>query len=343
MNLLAARGDLVGLVMTVLMANCLAIHLPFLRCAGFVGARRRFIWGLNLWAYTYNHCKTAAYDVCFNRKENLHRSSPFHAFTKDNPMILDVNVQLDYEMIKPTDLILQIEAPNSTGQHVLNEKIDLGTTGPVARVAGEGGVGQRVLIRMESDFVCTYQARIDVDRPVLDIASLAAVQPHQLPSEAVRCLMPSRYCPAEFLNFVSAEFGDIRGGQQIEAMRDWIFEKFEYVSGSSNAQTTAIETFVNRQGVCRDYAHVLIAMARASGIPARFVSAYAPHVTPQDFHAVVEVFLEDAWHLVDATGMASSDQIARIGVGLDAAEVSFLSSYDLINFKAQSVQVTAVE
>lgn len=259
-------------------------------------------------------------------------------------MILDINVQLDYEMIKPTDLILQIEAANSTGQRVLKETLDLGATGQVGRVAAEAGIGQRVLIQMENHFVCSYAARIEIDRPVLDIASLAAVPPHQLSSEAVRALMPSRYCLSDqLLNFVTAEFGELTGGQKIAAMRDWIFNKFAYVSGSSNSNTTAIDSFVARQGVCRDYAHVLITMARASGIPARFVSVYAPYVTPQDFHAVAEVFLENEWHLVDATGMASADQIVRIGVGLDAAEVAFLSSYEMIGFRAQSVQVAVVD
>ena len=125
-------------------------------------------------------------------------------------------------------------------------------------------------------------------------------------------------------------------------MRDWIFERYQYVPGSSNSQTTAIDTFVQRQGVCRDFAHVLITLARASAIPARFASVYAPYVTPQDFHAVAEVYLDNTWHLIDATGMAEADQIVRIGVGLDAAEVSFLSSFGQISLKEQSVSVTVV-
>jgi transglutaminase-like putative cysteine protease len=72
---------------------------------------------------------------------------------------------------------------------------------------------------------------------------------------------------------------------------------------------------------------MLITLARAFGIPARFVSAYAPGVTPQDFHAVAEVFLGGAWYLVDPTGMASGADIAKIGVGRDAADTSFLTYY----------------
>jgi transglutaminase-like putative cysteine protease len=169
------------------------------------------------------------------------------------------------------------------------------------------------------------------------------VVPHLLPADTVRYLMPSRYCPCdEFQSFVSAEFGRLSGGARIAAMRDWIHDKFHYVAGSSTSQTTALDTFVQRQGICRDFAHVMICFARASAIPARFASVYAPAVTPPDFHAVAEVFLDNAWHLIDATGMAQPDATALIGVGLDAAEVAFLSSYGPMQLISQSVDVSRV-
>jgi transglutaminase-like putative cysteine protease len=84
----------------------------------------------------------------------------------------------------------------------------------------------------------------------------------------------------------------------------------------------------------------MIAMARASTIPARFASVYAPGVSPPDFHAVAEVYLDGTWHLVDPTGMASADSIARIGVGPDAAGVAFLSVFGQATFLNQTVSVT---
>ena len=99
--------------------------------------------------------------------------------------------------------------------------------------------------------------------------------------------------------------------------------------------------------MCRDYAHVMVAFARAAAIPARFVSCYAPGVEPQDFHAIAEVFLADpsipgggAWHLVDATGMADSAQTAKIGVGRDAADVSFMTAFGMANFGDKIVEVS---
>ncbi len=100
-----------------------------------------------------------------------------------------------------------------------------------------------------------------------------------------------------------------------------------------------METFVERRGICRDYAHLMITLARASGMPARIVSVYAPDVEPPDFHAVAEVFVGGEWRLVDATGMAQPDTMVRIGVGRDAADVAFLIVYGQNELKEQKVAV----
>lgn len=258
-------------------------------------------------------------------------------------MILDIDVQLDYQMTGPTDLILQIQAPDYPDQRVKSESFDLSETLARGTVAGENGMGERMLIQTNGNLACHYQARVEIDRPALMIEGFSSVPPHKLPSDAVRYLMPSRYCESDELqSFIAAEYGHLSGGMLIATLRDWIFERYRYVPGSSNGQTTALDTFVQRQGVCRDFAHVMIALSRAAAIPARFVSVYAPYVTPPDFHAVAEVYLEGSWHLVDATGMAAANQIVRIGVGMDAAEVPFLSSFGSAILRRQSVSVLVV-
>ena len=262
----------------------------------------------------------------------------------DAARLNDISVHLVYDLQETTDLLLQIEVPDFADQRVQSSHTELSDNEHMFRVTAEDGVGERMWVRAGGRFVCDYTARVRIDRPVLDLSTLPSVPPHLLPGETVRYLMPSRYCPSDlFQSFVLAEFGDLEGGARIAAMRDWIFGKFTYVPGSSDAQTTALDSFVMRQGVCRDYAHVMIALARASAIPARFASVYAPSVEPPDFHAVVEVFLDGTWHLVDATGMSPADEIARIGVGMDAAEVSFLSSFGPITLVEQQVKVTTVD
>ncbi len=255
-------------------------------------------------------------------------------------MILDLTVHLHYRMAQAADLLLQVEAAHLPDQPVLDSGLSLAGALPHTRIAAEDGIGERIWLHVEQELVCDYTASIAIARPTHDICVLCATPPHQLPGDVVKYLMPSRYCPTdEFQNFVTAEFGSLQGGARIAAIRDWIESKFLYAPGCSNSQTTAKDTFVQRQGICRDFAHVLITLARASGIPARFASVYAPGVVPQDFHAVAEVWLDGAWHLVDPTGMACAGNIARIGVGQDAADVAFITSYGPIEMIAQWVTV----
>lgn len=255
-------------------------------------------------------------------------------------MILNIDVHLEYQLSQPTDLLLQIEAADLPDQAVLQAHIGFSEVSHFARVAADEGLGERIWLQADGVFRCDYSSRIKIDRPLLDLRQLGAVPPHLLPGDTVRYLMPSRYCPSdEFQTFVAAEFGALEGGTKIAAMRDWIEGAFSYVPGVSNAQTTALDSFVQRQGICRDFAHVMVTLARAATIPARFASAYAPGVTPPDFHAVAEVYLDGTWHLVDPTGMAPADTIARIGVGADAADVAFLNVFGQADFLSQNVVI----
>ena len=263
---------------------------------------------------------------------------------KGHALLYDVHVDLIYGVYGATDLLLQIEIADLDDQQVQSSNLQLSTTSHFARVAAEEGLGDRIWLRAEEEFHCTYQARVKIDRPALDLKPLPQVPPHRLPGDTVRYLMPSRFCPSDqFQEFVAAEFGFHEGGAKIAAMRDWVNDAFDYVPGSSTAQTTAVDTFIRRQGVCRDFAHVMITLARAATIPARFASVYAPGVTPQDFHAVAEIFLDGTWHLVDATGMAPADSIARIGIGADAAEVAFLTAFAPITLLSQTVAVQMID
>lgn len=255
-------------------------------------------------------------------------------------MILNITAHLDYHLTQPTDILLQLEAAAQTDQIVLDTGLEMSATEHLVRVVAEDGIGERIWVRADGRLIVDYRAKVRIDRAVSEIAGLRQSPVHLLPAEMVKYLMSSRYCPAdEFQNFAGAEFGDMSGGARIAAMRDWIEENFEYQPGVSNAQTTAFDTFALRQGICRDFAHVLITLARASAIPARMVSVYAFGIVPEDFHAVAEVYLNGEWYLVDPTGMATADTMVRIGVGRDAADVAFMTSYGVVTMNRLSVQV----
>ena len=261
-------------------------------------------------------------------------------------MGIDIAASFAFSVERLSDVLLQFEAAAIPEQRILDSNCTMSKAEHIARVAAQDAIGERIWLHVDGRFEVSYTAQVEVDRIVADVATLARLEPHELPAEAVQYLLDSRYCPADrFQPFVEAEFGGSHGGARVTAIRDWIAGNFTYEQVSTT-HTPALDSFVERRGICRDYAHVLVTLARASAIPARYVSCYAPGVDPPDFHAVAEVFLADpsvpgggAWHIVDATGMADPGETVKIGVGRDAADVSFMTVFGEARFEEKEVCV----
>lgn len=258
-------------------------------------------------------------------------------------MKIAITTELNYFVPEEADLLLQLEAAIIPEQRVLNAHIQLPPVQHFARISGHDTIGDRIWLRLQGQLTVRYEATVEINRLTADIARFDMVPPHRLPSEVIEYILPSRYCASdEFQPIVAQLFASTVGGQRVAAIRDWIAANVTYEEGSSTAGTGAMDTYRSRYGVCRDFAHLMISMTRASAIPARFCSVYGIGVEPQDFHAVAEVFLDNTWYLVDPTGMSKADAMAKIGVGRDAADVSFLTSYGSVEMQSQSIQVTQV-
>jgi len=263
-------------------------------------------------------------------------------------MTIAISTHFAFDLEEPTDALLQFEAAALSEQCVLSSETKFSNGLEFTRVPAQDDIGERILLRGQGRIEVEYSATVEAQRRILPLEHLDASAPNALPGEAVQYLFDSRYCRADaYQTLVEEEFAGTQGGERIAAIRDWIADSFEYTPGASDQGTDATDSFISRRGICRDYSHVLIVLARASAIPARYVACYAPGVTPQDFHAIAEVFLADpkidgggAWHLVDATGMADLKNTAKIGIGRDAADVSFLTTFGPMWFQSSSVAVT---
>lgn len=178
----------------------------------------------------------------------------------------------------------------------------------------------------------SYSAEVDLNIFRADPATVDEMDVRDLPLDILPYLLPSRFVPSDKLaQYAMREFAALpRGHQRVSAICGWIYQNIEYRRGSSDAQTTATEILVQRAGVCRDFAHLGIAFCRALGIPARFVTCYAWGLSPSDFHAVFEAYLDGRWWLFDGTRQAALDGLVRIGIGRDAAEVAFTTPFGLI-------------
>jgi len=258
-------------------------------------------------------------------------------------MRMSISVDIEYQIYADQAVLLTIEAAQTDGQQVLDSAFAVDNAS-LQRMPGEGGVGERVwAFATDQRFVVRYRAMVDVNRAEAVLNTLTADPMHTLPPEVLTYLRPSRYCQSDlFIEFVAAQFGHLLGGAKVAAILDWVAYGIAYVSGSSSSTTTAIDTFSAGQGVCRDFAHLVCSLARAAGIPARYVSVYGVDVSPPDFHAVVQVWLAGAWHLVDATRMSNATGLVIIGSGRDAGDVAFMEALQAVQPVSVDVRVTRV-
>ena len=264
---------------------------------------------------------------------------PFH---RSDPMKLRVRAELVYSFDPPTDAIYKIQVAHWPGQEILEERL---TFDPPVQFQEDEDVdfGARTLrCHVQGEVALVYEAV--VDNGVLK-GLPPSVSQHDwgdLPAEVLPYLQPSRYCPSDqFGRFVTRQFGETAGGARVLAILNWIDENIDYEHGVSDTETTAARTFIDRAGVCRDFTHLGMTFCRASGIPARAVSAFAHQLTPPDFHAIFEVWLDGGWWLVDPTGLAPVEGLVRIACGRDAADIAFLTTQERCRMVRQSVTVEA--
>jgi len=161
--------------------------------------------------------------------------------------------------------------------------------------------------------------------------------------QEIRYLRPSRYCESDTLRPIAvAEFSGLQGAELLAAVSSWVGTRIAYVTGSSLPTDGAVNTLLSRRGVCRDFAHLVVAFLRALDVPARVVGVYAPGLSPMDFHAVAEAAIDGVWHVVDATTLAPRQSLVRIATGRDAADIAFLSARGDRPVRIADLQVRAV-
>jgi transglutaminase-like putative cysteine protease len=162
------------------------------------------------------------------------------------------------------------------------------------------------------------------------------------PLDLVVYLRPSRYCESDSLTPTArSEFAGLSGAALLTAVGDWVHDRLRYVPGSSRVTDGAVGTMLSREGVCRDYAHLVIALLRAIDVPARLAAVYAPGLSPMDFHAVAEAYVDGGWQVVDATGLAPRQSLVRISTGRDAADTAFLTNH-WADLTLNDLRITAV-
>lgn len=244
-------------------------------------------------------------------------------------------IELQYEISDQAgDFIFNIQAAQTFCQSVVVENLRVSPQVAVKLFTDPANGNRYARLRAEpGTLTVRYDATVDIAHHIASPDSVWEVPIAQLPAEVLAYIYPSRYCQSDRLQMLAnTEFGAMRPGYwRVRAIQDWVHGRTRFVSGSSNATTSAVDTLVEQVGVCRDFAHLMIALCRAINIPARFATGIDygsdPAFGPTDFHAYVEVFLSGRWYLFDPSGMALPMGVIRLGTGRDAADASFATIF----------------
>ena len=250
-------------------------------------------------------------------------------------MRIAYSVELAYQVQRPpADFVLNVQAAATPRQRIAWEHLELSP--PLGWGEYVDPVSSARLVRLRVDagqLVVRYRCAVDLDHFRDDPATVPETWVCNLPGQVLPFLYPSRYCESDKLNaFAHRQFGALpQGYARVDTICEWVRRNIAFVADSSDVTTTAADTLASRRGVCRDFAHLMIAFCRALNIPARFATGLDygadPALGPPDFHAYVEVYLGTRWYIFDPSGTAIPMGLVRLASGRDAADCAYATIF----------------
>ena len=269
-----------------------------------------------------------------------------------------LTTQLEYDVLDAgCDFIFNIQAAFTARQNVLEESLGFNQASAAAsaRYDTDAQTQSRfIALRAAQGLLSvSYSAIVDLTHFEAAPNALFEVSPQALPAHVLAYLYPSRYCQSDrLLAFASQQFGSLpMGYSRAQAVCDWVSSNVRFQGNTSNSNTSAIDTLIERVGVCRDFAHLMIALCRAVNLPARMVSGMDygadPALGPPDFHAYVEVYLADTygmgrWYLFDPSATAIPMGFVRFCTGRDAADIAFATIFGNVKAAQPVISIHAV-
>lgn len=249
-----------------------------------------------------------------------------------------VGCSLTFAIGATADIALQVAVARRPGQ-AIEDHLDVVNNGlrvPIREIV-EPGLDRQHVVRVEpGQVVVSYQGVLVRPEP--------SGPPPVTDAQRVIALRPSRYCPSDrMVGFARSHFGELASPRdQVQAICDYVWRHVGYAPATSGPQSDAIETLSLGRGVCRDFAHLVVALCRAVDVPARMAAVYAPGLSPMDFHAVAETAIDGAWWAWDATRLAPRQSLIRIATGRDAADIAFATTLSgLVELSGMEVRAIA--
>jgi transglutaminase-like putative cysteine protease len=261
-------------------------------------------------------------------------------------MRFKVSCYVEYDIGFPSTLILNIHAQRNTSQSIIDERFVVEPRLKIDEFMADDSANR--FVRLETGrkkhLSIAYEATVDCEYQVITASKIDYTPVVEMDRKAIPFLFPSRYCQSDRLGRLAWDlFGKVANPyEKVVAISDWIHDNVEYVRGTTNSETSAYDTVTQRTGVCRDFAHLGIALCRALNISARYFSGYAFELEPPDFHACFEAYIGGHWLIFDATRLAHLNGLVRIGNGRDAADAAVASIFGRVNIKKMSIDCQLV-
>jgi transglutaminase-like putative cysteine protease len=255
---------------------------------------------------------------------------------KKEAMLIRFGFEIDIECAAPVPMLLALSTHSQVTGRVIGEDRVRAAEGShmTTYVDRFGNRITRIIAppgptRLWSDCVIDMDAIPDPQAPDAEQHPIA-----DLPDDVLSHLIPSRYCDSDNLTADAWKLfpNDTTGWNKVQAITRFVHQHVTFGYQFGRANKTASEVFREKTGVCRDFAHLAIALCRAMNIPARYASGYlgdigVPYSGAGDFCAWYEVYLGGRWHTFDARyNVPRAGRILMVR-GADAADVAMITSF----------------
>jgi transglutaminase-like putative cysteine protease len=252
-------------------------------------------------------------------------------------MLIRIGYDISFELANPTPLITMLYVhPSRRKDLQAAEEVTVEPNVPVHTYQDSfGNICGRLLAPAGTVRFTLDTAILDSGQPDAESPEAAQQNVEDLPDEALRFLLPSRYCEVDKLGDEAWRlFGPTRPGwSRVQTICDWVHNHITFGYHFADPQKSALEVYRDGKGVCRDFMHLAVTFCRCLNIPARYVTGYLgdigvpPAPYPMDFSAWFEVFLGGQWCTFDARH--NHRRIGRIlmAVGRDAADVALTTNF----------------
>jgi transglutaminase-like putative cysteine protease len=244
-------------------------------------------------------------------------------------MWLRTGCEIKFDVSIETPFVLMLRPRSGSQQFVARETYTLNPSVPVVEYTDSYGNLCQRLIAPVGEFSIRTSADISTADHI-DVCPGAPFDEVQyLPDSVLTYLLPTRYCESDRFIEMGKEIvaGELPGYDQVAAIERWIRANIHFNSESPHFQLSAVEVNQQREGVCRELAHLGIALCRGLCIPARMVVGYLHGLQPMDFHAWFEAYVGGRWYTFDPTQDSPKGGRVTVAYGRDAADVAIFYQF----------------